>query len=398
MSATPYQPLRQARRVVIKLGTQVVIELGQDQQGRFAAERLAGLTAQCAQLMAEGKEIILVSSGAVGLGRMALKLSGSLTLNEKQACAAVGQSLLMDAYRALFAQSGLTPAQVLLTATDFADRKHYLNLRQTLETLLKLKAIPIINENDTTSTMELQEESYTKGFGDNDMLSALVASKLDADLLVILTNVDGIYTDNPLTNPNAQRIARIENFQEELQRIDASGQSLLGRGGMSSKLEAARMASLSGVHTFITSGLQSGPLSPLLDAQAEEHGTLVLPQANLSGKKRWIGMASGYHGAIVVNAGARKALVEKQASLLPIGILSVEGDFLANQVVRIQDEAGVELGRGLTHFSSDEIERIKGLPSDQIAARLGFEAMGKACEHEEVIHRDNLVIFEEYGV
>lgn len=390
----PNQSLRHAKRIVIKLGTQVVIELAGGGDGQFASERLAGLTRQCAELVAQDKEVILVSSGAVGLGRQALKLTGPLSLNEKQACAAVGQNLLMDAYRELFQQSGLITAQVLLTATDFADRKHYLNLRQTLEALLKFRAIPIINENDTTSTMELQEESYTKGFGDNDMLSALVASKLDADLLVILTNVDGIYTDNPFTNPDAKRVSLIENFQD-LQKIDASGQSLLGRGGMSSKLEAARMASLSGVHTLITSGLRPQPLSALLDAEEDPTGTIVLPQATLSGKKRWIGMASGYHGAIVVNAGARKALVEQHASLLAIGITSVLGEFFAQQVISIQDESGAEIGRGLTHFSSDEIERIKGLRSEQIADRLGLDPHERA---EEIVHRDNLVVFEEYGV
>jgi glutamate 5-kinase len=292
------QPLLNAKKIVIKLGTQVVIDgVGGSggSEARFAVKRLASLTRQCAELVAQDKEVILVSSGAVGLGRHALNLKGPLGLNDKQACAAVGQNLLMESYRNLFQQSGLITAQVLLTATDFADRKHYLNLRQTLEALLKFRAIPIINENDTTSTMELQEESYTKGFGDNDMLSALVASKLDADLLVILTNVDGIYTDNPFTNPDAQRISRIESFQD-FQKIDASGQSLLGRGGMSSKLEASRMAALSGVHTFITSGVVSQPLSALLAPQTEATGTLVLPQASMSGKKRWIGMASGYHG------------------------------------------------------------------------------------------------------
>lgn len=388
------EPLIGARRIVVKLGTQVVIELAGNATGRFASERLANLTRQCAELVASGKEVLLVSSGAVGLGRQALQLQGTLSLNEKQACAAVGQNLLMDAYRELFGQSGLITAQVLLTAMDFADRKHYLNLRQTLETLLKLKVIPIINENDTTSTMELQEERYTKGFGDNDVLSALVASKLDADLLVILTNVDGIYTDNPFSNPDAQKVPVIENFQD-LQKIDSSGQSLLGRGGMSSKLEAARMAAISGVHTYITSGVNPDPLLPLLQDTSPPTGTLVLPQASLSGKKRWIGMASGYYGIVVVNDGARKALVEKQASLLPIGVVAVQGEFAAQQVVSIQDERGAEIGRGLTHFSSDEIERIKGVHGEDIARQLGLNG---PAERHEIIHRDNLVIFEEYGV
>lgn len=388
------QPLLSAKRIVIKLGTQVVIELAGKSTDQFASERLGHLTRQCAALVQAGKEVLMVSSGAVGLGRQALGLTGSLSLNEKQACAAVGQSLLMNAYRELFAQSGLLTAQVLLTATDFADRKHYLSLRQTLETLLKLKVVPIINENDTTSTMELQEERYTKGFGDNDMLSALVAGKLDSDLLVILTNVDAIYTDNPTTNPDAKKVSKIENFQE-LQQIDATGQSLLGRGGMSSKLEAARMAAISGVYTFITSGINAEPLTPLLQPLTDNMpGTLVLPQASLRGKKRWIGMASGYYGIVVVNEGARKALVENQASLLPIGIVGVQGQFAAQQVVSIQDERGMELGRGLTHFSSEEIDKIKGLRSEKIAEQL----QSPTQDRHEIIHRDNLVIFEEYGV
>ena len=388
------EPLLGAKRIVIKLGTQVVIELAENGAGRFASERLTCLTRQCAELMQAGKEVILVSSGAIGLGRQALQLHGPISLNEKQACAAVGQNLLMDAYRELFRQSGLITAQVLLTAMDFADRKHYLNLRQTLETLLKLKTIPIINENDTTSTMELQEESYTKGFGDNDMLSALVASKLDADLLVILTNVDGIYTDNPFTNPNAQRVSTIENFQE-IQRIDASGQSQLGRGGMSSKLEAARIAAISGVYTYIASGVNPEPLQPLLREVPEPPGTLIFPQASLSGKKRWIGMASGYYGVVVVNECARQALVKNHVSLLPVGVVAVQGDFTAQQVISIQDERGMEIGRGLTWFSSDEIDKIKGVHGEKIAECLGLTANP---DRHEIIHRDNLVIFEEYGV
>jgi glutamate 5-kinase len=267
-------------------------------------------------------------------------------------------------------------------------------LRQTLESLLKLNVVPIINENDTTSTMELQEERYTKGFGDNDMLSALVASKLDADLLVILTNVEGIYTDNPNTNPDARKISRIENFQE-LQEVDATGQSLLGRGGMSSKLEAARTAAMSGVYTYITSGINGGPLTPLINETVEPPGTLVIPQATLSRKKRWIGMASGYYGVVVVNEGARKALVEKQASLLPIGVIAVHGDFSAQQVISIQDEQGREVGRGLSNFSADEVEKIMGVRSEKIAERLGFQNLQ---EHDEIVHRNNLVIFEEYGI
>jgi glutamate 5-kinase len=371
--------LTTAKRIVIKLGTQIVV----DAAGRLALERLRALADQCVALHRAGKEVILVSSGAVGLGRNRLKREGSLTLTEKQACAAVGQSLLMDAYRDLFEPAGLVTAQILLTALDFADRKHYLNLRQTLETLLKLGCLPIINENDVTSTMELREGSYTrsyiKGFGDNDKLSALVAGKLDADLLVILTNVDGIYTDNPETSPDAEKIAVVPSFQD-LQQIQTAGQSALGRGGMASKLEAARLAAISGLHTYIASGLQPEPLAPLLNPERNPTGTVVLPQPALPGRKRWIGAASGYHGVVIVNDGASRALTRQGASLLPVGVTAVQGDFSTQQVVSIQDERGREIGRGLSGFSADELRRVQGV-------------RGAA----EAVHRDNLVIFEEYG-
>lgn len=385
------QLLASAKRIIIKLGTQVAV----DATGALALERLQNLTRQWVELRQRGKELIIVSSGAVGLGRNRLNLNGPLSLSEKQACAAVGQNLLMDIYRDLFEPAGLITAQVLLTAMDFADRKHYLNLRHTLETLLKLAVIPIINENDTTSTMELQEEGYTKGFGDNDKLSALVASKLDADLLVILTNVDGLYTDNPETNPAAEKISRIERF-DDLQHIQASGQSSLGRGGMTSKLEAARIAAISGLHTYITSGVKADSLQPLLNPESPPSGTLILPQSSLSGRKRWIGMASGYHGVVVVNDGARQALVEQQASLLPIGIVSVQGEFSAQQVVSIQDEQGREIGRGVSGFSSDDVYRIQGVRSEKIAERLGQTPT--SSDRHEVVHRDDLVIFEDYGM
>jgi glutamate 5-kinase len=395
MSA-PQSPLTHAQRIVVKLGTQIVIESDGTLSGMLALERLTSVARQCAELVKTGKQVILVSSGAVGLGRQTLGKKGKLSLTEKQACAAVGQNRLMDVWRTLFEHYELPTAQVLLTAMDFADRRHYLNLRQTLETLLKWGVVPVINENDSVSSMELQEEGYdskvyVKGFGDNDKLSALVASKLEADLLVILTNVDGLYTDNPTTNPDAQHIPLIESFQD-LQTVQTQGQSKMGRGGMSSKLGAARIAAISGIQTLITSGLKEHPLNALLKDEPYT-GTLVLPQAAISRKKRWIG-ASGYHGIIVVNEGARQALVEKQASLLPIGILHSEGDFSAQQVVSIQDERNTEIGRGLTHFSSAEIQQIKGLPSEKIADVLN----GKSGKREEVIHRNNLVIFQEYGV
>lgn len=383
----------QAKRIVIKLGTQVVTQ----EHGGLALEKLSALAHQCAALIRDGREILLVSSGAVGMGRKALGLEGKISLNEKQACAAVGQSLLMDAYNYLFSHYGFKTAQLLLTALDFTDRQRYLNLRETMETLLKLKVIPIINENDTVSTMELQEEGRTKSFGDNDKLSSLVASKLGADLLVIFTNVDGIYSENPQINPKAQRLSVIQNLQE-LNSIRMDGQSAYGRGGMISKVEAARIAALSGIYTLVISGEKISRLNQLFvssdgnDAAEhqrrwEEAGTLIHPQGELSEKKRWIGLACGYDGVIVVNAGARAALVEKNASLLPSGILSVQGEFQPRQVVSIQDETGIEIGRGMVNFSAEDTRRIQGCQSRDIPALLG------PVENDVVIQRDYLVVF-----
>lgn len=370
--------------MVLKLGTQIVM----DDTGSLARERLAGLVGQCAQWIGQQKSVILVSSGAVGLGRQVLSLgSGKLTLTEKQACAAVGQNLLMDVYRELFEQHHLVTAQLLLTAWDFSDRERYLNLRDTMEKLLELGAVPIINENDTVSASELAEDK-AKSFGDNDKLSALVAGKLGADWLIILTNVDGIYTDNPQQNPDAKQIPLIEGF-ESLRDIELNGKSTYGRGGMASKVEAAKIAAISGVHTLIASGLRENLLADLL-MEKDVPGTVVLAQAAISGRKRWLGLASGYHGVVIVNEGAKRALIERQASLLPSGIVDVQGEFQSRQVVSIQDEHGVEVGRGLIYFSAGDTRKIQGCQSHEIAQKLG-----QAENNEVVIHRDNLVIFQE---
>ncbi len=380
----------EARRIVIKLGTQVVI----DPDGLLAHDRIRQVVGRVAQLWQAGRQPLLVSSGAVGLGRQALQLAHSprepLTLVEKQACAAVGQTLLMDAYRELFQEHGIVTAQVLLTVADFSDRRRYLTLRQTLEKILALRVVPVINENDVVSTMELADGVYSKSFGDNDRLSALVSAKLDADLLILLTNVEGIYTANPEISPGAQLLRRIDSF-EQLTRIRTEGRSALGRGGMGSKIEAARIASISGVDTLVASAMGLDPLAWLLDPGPNDPpGTLVHSRFAIPGRRRWIGFASGSQGSIEVNAGARRALVARHASLLPIGIVSVQGPFQAGQVVALVGEDGIEIGRGVTRFSSDQINQIRGRNSAEIA-----DILGKGV-HGEVVHRDNLVIFQEY--
>lgn len=380
--------LCEAKRLVLKLGTQVVTDAA---SGRVAQERLEDIVDHSARWVRDGKEVILVTSGAVGLGKTQLKLSGPLDLPGKQACAAVGQGLLMHAYQELFSRHGLTTAQLLLTAEDFSSRARYLNLQKTLERLLSLGVVPIINENDPVATAELEEDQDTKSFGDNDKLSALVAGKLAADLLILLTNVEGLYTEDPRQNPQSERISVIQRF-EDLTHIRLEGLSEGGRGGMASKLEAARIAAISGVATVITSGLEVGALGRIFGSPEAFPGTLILPYREVpSGKKRWIGLASGYSGVVVVNDGARKALTERFSSLLPVGITAVRGDFQPHDVVSVQDEAGTEIGRGIAQFSAEDTRSVMGRPGYEIPQRLG-----QPDASEEVIHRDNLVIFSEY--
>ena len=378
------------RRVVVKLGTQVVM----DADGGLNKPRLAELAHEMAALHRQGVDVLVVSSGAVGLGRQALKLMGELTLDQKQACAAVGQSLLMEAWRLMLDCHGITTAQVLVTATDFSHRQRYLNLSKTLNTLLDLRVVPIINENDTVSTAELEAVGKGKSFGDNDKLSALVASKLQADLLVIFTNVDGIYEANPLDNPDAKRLERIDGF-DRLSEIDTDGQSAFGRGGMGTKIEAARIAAISGVCSLIASGSVPKPLTRLLTSNRHA-GTLVVPQASWREKQRWVGLVSGYQGVVVINEGARKALLNNNASLLPAGVVAVQGEFHAGDVLSIQDEHETELGRGVTHFSSQAVRLIQGRHSKEIPTVLApLNLPAEALAQDEVIHRDHLVMFHD---
>ena len=370
--------LGDARRVVVKLGTYVLTR----EDGTIATERFGQLVSQCASLVNDnGKQVVVVSSGAVGLGRSALGIEKP-DLTDKQACAAVGQSLLMMEYQRRFAGHGLTTGQLLVTAEDFTARSRYLSLRETFERLLSYGVVPVVNENDPVSTMELKEDARTHSFGDNDLLSALVASKLGADLLLILTNVDGVYNRDPQRDPDAKVISELSDFNI-LEKLDLRGQSAYGRGGVTSKVEAARLASLGGVNTLIGSGLKP---NAILDCT----GTLVSARIKLKDRKRWIGLSSGFGGVVEVNRGAAEALLRQNASLLPSGVIRVRGSFDANEVVSIETDEGREIGRGIVYFSAREIEKIQGCHSREIAERLG------KANHDEVIHRDHLVIFGEH--
>lgn len=367
-----------ARRIVVKVGSNVVIRT----DGSPALSRLFALMETLCACRRAGTEVLLVSSGAVGLGAQALGLKRRPTeLDLKQACAAVGQGRLMALYQEGFARLGVEAAQVLLTEDDFADRRRYLNLRATLERLLALGAIPVINENDTVSTIELESREPGRPwarpvFGDNDKLSALVASKVEADLLVILSDVDGLYTANPQTHSGAELIADVPAITPDIEAL-ASGAGSRGRGGMATKLAAARIATGSGAWTVIAGGAVPNVLERVLAGEAV--GTLFHAGPRLKGKRRWIAFASSPRGRITVNAGAKAAIQDRDASLLTAGVVTLEGDFAAEDVVSIADEAGHEFARGIATLGRAEVERLAGTAS-----------RGRA-----LVHRDTLVRLDE---
>ncbi|MEB3245592.1 MAG: glutamate 5-kinase [Vampirovibrionales bacterium] len=396
--------LNRKQRIIVKLGTQLLIA----PNGRFEAERLSALVSELATaltakskpkhnaaepLSEQNMSLVIVTSGAVGLGRLALDLTPPLLLPQKQACAAVGQGQLMQTYRELWARHGKTTAQVLLTNDDFQDRKRSLALRDTLETLLAMGVIPVINENDAVSTQELAETHTGQSFGDNDRLSALLAAELNADWLILLTSVDGIYTANPASDASATKLGGVQSLSA-LKQISAQGGTAYGRGGMAAKLEAIELAVKSGVRVTVCDGRVPAQLGALLSQPAAINtiGTTLQPAPNaqrLKGRKRWIALASGYAGVLVLNTGAAEALTCKQASLLPVGVVAVLGGFEAGAVVSLQTEAGNELGRGECKYSASELRRVMGQASEQMSAILG-----RPIHQPECIHRDQLVLWE----
>lgn len=381
MDSSPVR-VPEARRVVLKLGSQIVI--GPD--GRVARSRLESILRGCAELWERGCELLIVTSGAVGLGRTMTSRVTDDSLVAKQAYAAIGQAQLIETYRELLAAHGISVAQVLLTSENFGRRAQYLRVRDTLEKLIDIRVLPLINENDTVSTEELASSGHSQSFGDNDVLSALVAAKTDADLLVILTDVDGIYDANPASNPNARRLSTLPDLAA-LSEINSDGKSGLGRGGIRSKVEAAKIASICGVTTWITSGLVERPLSRLVGEADADVGTVVLPQSRLAQRKQWIAFSSGYRGTATINAGAERAIRANRGSLLPVGITRVEGSFSRGDTVCIRCEDGSELGRGVAELNSVDLRRVIGLRSEQVEAELG---LGREVRF---VHRNHLVVF-----
>lgn len=368
--------LKDVKRIVIKVGSST-ITYG---TGKRNFSRIDRLAREIADLANQGKEIILVSSGAVAVGVDRLGLAAKpKTIPGKQAAAAVGQGVLMHTYEKIFAEYGQIVAQVLLTRMDSVDRHRYTNSRNTFLALLDYKVIPIVNENDVVSIDELK-------IGDNDNLSALVAGIVDADLLIILSDVDGLYTANPQKDPNAKLVPEVTDITQEIEESAGDAGSNVGTGGMFTKIQAAKVATSSGIHMVIASGEEKDAISRILEG--EEVGTLFVSRENrLQFRKRWLAFGARIAGRIVVDDGCAKAVRKAGAcSILPAGITNVDGEFEAGNTVSVVDISGHELARGLTNYSSEELTRIKGAKTSEIEALIGHK------HFDEVIHRDDLVI------
>ncbi len=375
MDSGRMEVITHAHTVVIKVGTNVLT----DPSGHLDRQRIQSLTGQLHRARIAGRNVVLVTSGAIGAGVGKLGLGRRPSdLPHLQACAAVGQSALIQLYQEGLAPYGVHTAQILLTASDFDNRARYLNVRNTILTLFEYQALPIINENDTVSVAEIK-------FGDNDHLAAMVTNLLRAPLLVLLTDVDGLYSDDPRKVPEAKLLSTVHNIDESITRMAGSSRSLLGTGGMRSKLRAARLATAAGESVIMANGALDGILDRVFSG--EPVGTLFLPHGqDVPSWKRWVGYTARPLGKVVVDAGARRAVVEQGRSLLPVGVQVVEGDFRKGDVVSVCDETGQEIARGMSNYSSTEADRIRGQSSEQILASLGTVA------YPELIHRDNLVV------
>ena len=374
--------LENIHRIVFKFGTNVL----RNEDGYISLARIYSFVEEIAKLHKAGKEILIVTSGAVGLGAKKLGVKDFDDIGIKQACAAVGQCRLMSVYEEGFAKYSINTAQILLTEDDFSYRRRYLNLNNTLNKILEYKGIPVINENDTVSTDELEDvcDAVTKVccFSDNDKLSALVASELEADLLVILSDIDGLYDSNPKTNPDAKFIPVVEVVDKEIEAL-GSDPSEGGRGGMKTKLEAAKVVTRSGCMMVIANGKKPNVISEIFKSGC---GTIFLPSESLSGKKRWIGYATNIKGKIIINEGAKKAIVEQESSLLPIGVTQIISDFKRGDVVSIVDAEGNEIARGMINYNCKDCKKIMGEHSDRILEILGYK------NYDAIITRDNMVI------
>jgi glutamate 5-kinase len=368
------RPLPPLRRIVVKVGSGLVAEAG---LGPDPA-RIGRLAGELSAVAARPLEITLVSSGAIASGTARLGLrERPRSIPEKQAAAAAGQVALMWHYEQAFAAHGRRVAQVLLTQEDISHRSRFLNARNTLLTLLAYGVLPIVNENDTVAVEEIK-------VGDNDNLAALVAYLVEADLLILLSDTDGLHTGDPHRDPAARRIETVEAITPEMERV-AGAQGALGTGGMVTKLQAAQKAMAAGIPMVIADGRRPGTLAALL--AGEPVGTYFVPRGDrLAARKRWIAFAITPHGMLEVDAGARRALIEGGKSLLPSGVVRVQGEFAAGDAVGVRDPTGHEFARGIVNYDAREVARIVGAKTSDIERILGYRVL------DEVIHRDNLVI------
>jgi len=387
MEAERGRLLRAARRIVIKGGTSTVTGA----EGEFCPERVEPIVRSIAALLKAGRQVVLVSSGAVGLGRGWLGLHRSRLddLVTKQACAAVGQSLLMDAYKDLFSHWKIKIAQVLLTEEDFTNWHRYSNLRRTMEKLIGFGVVPVVNENDTVSTAELEslgQGARAAAFSDNDRLAALVMSGLEADALVLLTNVDGLLRapERSRDGEEAGIIPLVNEITPELKALGA-GPSESGRGGMRTKLEAAEIAMNCGGTAVIANGSRPDTIERIF--AGESAGTAFLPAKRMRGKRRWIAYAAGVRGRVVVDAGAHRAITQGKASLLASGITRVEHHFASADVVSIVDSEGREFARGIANCASDEAEKF--------SRKKGSRGGREGAPSPVLVTRDNIVLFEK---
>jgi len=361
------------KRIVVKIGSSSLI----GKEGDLNISQVESLADQIAGLKREGVEVLLVSSGAIGLGIQRLGFARRpKSIPEKQACASVGQGMLIKFYEKVFAQYNTAVGQVLLTREDFSDRKRFLNARNTMSALLRMGAVPVINENDTVAVDEIK-------LGDNDNLAALVSVLVDADLLILLSDIDGLYTGDPRFS-SSKLINEVKEITEEIEKIATGSRSALGTGGMITKLQAARITMHSGITMVLAAAGEKEIIRRVLSG--EILGTIFWPLSRLANRRRWIAYNSTVQGRIFIDDGAAAALLHKGKSLLPSGIRSVEGNFKIGNTVSVIEPGGREIARGIVNYSSEDIEMIKGTKTWERARTSGRKA------YDEVIHRNNLVM------
>jgi len=370
--------LQVSTTVVVKIGTNLLA----DKTKGINLARIDAIARNVALLSERGHRVAIVTSGAIGAGVAALRLKvRPKTIPEKQATASIGQPLLMEAYENGFRKYDKTIAQILLTKDDFVNRTRYLNAKNTFTVLLTRGVIPIINENDTVAVDEIK-------LGDNDNLSAMVANLIDADMLIILSDIDGLFSDDPTRNPDAVLIPVVEKITQQIEKLAKSSGSELSTGGMATKIQAAKRCVSSGIAMIIANGKNPDVLGRIFSGTAA--GTLFLPaKKGLTVRKKWIGFVSAARGYVVVDDGAKNALMLRNKSLLPSGVTEAHGRFSANDTISVRDLSGVEIARGVTAFSSDDLTAIKGKKTNAIEKILGRASAG------EVIHKDDLVVIGE---